>query len=173
MEKVNLLFGDLKVKKLGTFHVETVNRPMDVFGTKIITANTDHIGMIVMTPHQGGERTTVKFDQLDWYSLHVRTYGSRSDLENAFKKVAQGNKIKQLISQKVKNPAWTDEADIELKAVRATNTTREYDSNVAIPFKVTLHSVNAAGPNDSDLEREIELIPALQTMNFTLVKRAQ
>lgn len=163
MEKVNNLFGDLKVKKIGTFNVETEGRPMDFFVTKILNSTTDHIGLVAMAPHQGGERDTVQLSQLDWQSLHVRTYLNRSELENAFKKMSE-EKLGQLLSQRVKNPKWSDEPDIVLVATAAREDKKEYDATGNLPFKVVLH-------NAGDIERKIELIPALQTYNFTLMRK--
>tara|TARA_R110001632_G_scaffold225762_4_gene358949 strand:+ start:861 stop:1352 length:492 start_codon:yes stop_codon:yes gene_type:complete len=163
MEKVNIMFGSLKVKKMGTFNIEAKNQAMDIFVTKVINGTTDHIGLIAMAPHQGGDRDEVQLSQLNWEDLHVRSYLDRSELENAFKKLTEG-KLGQLLSQRIKNPKWSNADDIVLSVSGTHGSKKEYQSKSNIPFKVILH-------NASDIDRQVELIPALQTFDFTLIRK--
>ena len=89
---------------------------------------------------------------------------------NALRVVASDKQISDLLPQPIESVNWGNEDDVLLTTVKASKTFSTYapanDSH--LEFEVTLHSQHTDNKFGSELEAEIELIPALQTNNFTL-----
>lgn len=170
MNEVNKLFGAVQLQKVGTCKVEALSSMQDAYVAKVNNGSTSKIAVIAMAPHSANSLNIQPLSQLDWSSLHVRSYSSKKMLEASLKDLVSKEVLSQLQIQKVTSPNWGDEPDMELTAVNVTSSNTTYKSSAALPFKVTLHSVYKDNKHGTELENDIEYIPALLTYNFTLQK---
>lgn len=170
MEDVNKLFGRVQLQKVRTCKVEALGAEQDAYIAKLNNGTTDKIAVIAMVPHTGSGLPMAPLAELNWTSLHVRSYSSTSTLETSLASVAEKVVVNALSVQKIASPNWGDKPDVELHAIKVASSATTYGSHNPLGFNVTLHSVYKDNKHGSELENEIELIPALLTYNFTLVR---
>lgn len=168
MDKVGALFGNIQVFKTGTVFIEKLNQKQDVYVAKLKNSTTNKIGLIVFVPHNRAAMQYSVVKQLDWSSFHVRSYATEKNFIQAMKKIANEEQVYGLDYQPIPNVDWGNDQDVVLTTQIAKPSSSVYDGDV--PFAVTLHSAYSDNKFGSELEHEIELIPALQTYNFTLSK---
>jgi hypothetical protein len=171
MEQVETLFGNLHLKKVGTFHVSALGKPQDVFVARLKNSTNDSICAIVMTNHEQGNRDLVVAKELDWTSFEVRTYVTKANMFKALSSIVNAKVLDSITVQKLKVVEWGNQKDFDLKAVSSSQQSKEYVAKADVPFKVVLHSVRHNNKNGNELEVALEFIPALQSLNFTLLKR--
>lgn len=169
MEEVNQLFGQLQMSHVGTFHVAAANTAQDVFVARINNGTLDQVVAIAMVPQNNNNLHLQPLSQLKWDSLHVRSYKSNQDLKNAMQPMNVN--INALpATQRLPRVDWGNKPDVVLNAIKVEKQYNTYKAEQKLPFKVTLHSVNTENKHGNEIERSLELIPALETCNFTLVK---
>lgn len=169
MEKFNALFGHVQMVKTGTVHVEALNSKQDVYLAKLKNKTAGKMALIAFVPHAKNSLEYSIISQLKWSVVNVRTYPTEKMYANALRKVAGDQQISELEPQPIESVNWGNQDDALLKSVKQTKTYSTYSSEGSnIEYEVTLHSQHSDNRFGSELETEIELIPALQTNNFTL-----
>jgi hypothetical protein len=168
MEDVNKLFGLLQMKRVGQVRLEAINATEDIFVAQVSNGSTDRILAIATAPTAAKGPSVFPLSQIQWHTLHIRSYKSNAAVEAICKtlKIDSSN-LGDL--QNIPMVDWGTQDDIVLESVEVQANCKTYDSQVQLPFKVTLHSVNANNKHGNELEHSLELIPALMTCNFTLV----
>lgn len=168
MEEVDKLFGKLQMHCVGTFQVQALGDTQEVFLAQINNGTTDRILAVAMGPVSSNKCVIQPLSQVKWHSLTVRSFASSEGINSILKtlKVSQADLPS---SQKLGGVNWGDADDYLLTAVKSDKSSKTYSSDV--PYVVTLHSTSKDNKYGNELETKIELIPALQTMNFTLVKK--
>ena len=168
MEEVDKLFGKLQMHCVGTFKVQAAGDTQEAFLAQINNGTTDRIVAIALGPVSGNKCVMQPLSQVKWHSLTVRSFASSEGVASVLKTL--GVPMENLpVSQKLTAVNWGDAEDYLLTAAKSDKTSKTYTSN--IPYVVTLHSTSKDNKYGNELETKIELIPALQTMNFTLVKK--
>lgn len=168
MEKINALIGHVQVFKAGTVLVQALGQKQDVYIAKLKNDTTNKIALIAFVP---SEKTSLQYNvvsQLKWSSLHVRSYTTEKNFLQAMKKVASDSQIAELETQQVPFVDWGNQDDVVLVTKVANKSNSVYEAD--LPYVVTLHSQYSDNKFGTELEHEIELIPALQTYNFSLSK---
>ena len=169
MDKVNNLFGQVQVTKVNSVQVAALEQQQDVYIAKVNNGSVDKIGIIAMVPHNSDAMSFNVLSQVDWHSLHVRSYNNEKTLIQALSKVASESQIAKLDIQRIGlGVDWGNDDDVELVTERVSVTSSTYSAS--LPFQVTLHSRYSDNKFGNELENIIELIPALNTYNITLVK---
>ncbi len=174
MDRVNKLFGALKAEKVGTFQIEALHQLCDVFLARIKNQTSDAISVIVMTPHNPSSMNEVKIANINWTLFSVRSYSSKKVMTKALAKVTDAKTLERNNPQFMQAIEWDIVQDFELFADREWNDRTSYvSSEASVPYTVTLHSARNIESNrhGTELETAIELIPALKTLNFTLIRR--
>ena len=170
MEQVNKLFGAVQIQKVCTCKVEALGAQQDAYVAKLNNGTTDQIAMIAMVPHDDSAMSLQVLSQVNWDSLHVRSYTSKSSLEASLAAIASKEVLAELQTQIIVTPDWGNDRDLELNAIKATSSCTTYGCDAQLPFAVTLHSIYSDNKHGTELENDIEFIPALTTYNFTLTK---
>lgn len=168
MEDVNKLFGLLQMKRVGQVRLEAINAAEDIFIAQVSNGSTDRILAIATAPTVAKGPSVFPLSQINWHTLHVRSYKSNAAVE-AICKTLKIDSTNLGDVQNIPMVDWGTQDDIVLESVEVQANCKTYGSQVDLPFKVTLHSVNTNNKHGNELEHSLELIPALMTCNFTLV----
>lgn len=176
MDEVEKLFGKLQVHCVGSFKVQALNETQECFLAQINNGTTDRIVAIALGPVSGNKCVMQPLSQVNWHSLTVRSFASSEGLNSVLKTLAIP--LENLpASQKLTGVDWGDAEDYLLTAAKGDKSSKTYASvppagvKRDLPYSVTLHTTSKDNKYGNDLEPKIELIPALQTLNFTLIKR--
>ena len=110
-------------------------------------------------------------DQMNWSSLTVRSYPSQKDMRTALSKIITEQALQTVQVQNLPRVDWGREVDFDLIAEKETQHSTSYRATATVPFKVTLHSTRTKNRRGNELENALEFIPAIQTLNFTLVRQ--
>lgn len=168
MEEVEKLFGKLQMHCVGSFKVQAANDNQEAFLAQVNNGTTDRILAIALGPISGNKCVMQPLSQVNWTSLTVRSFSSSEGINSVLKTL--GVPLENLPASQKLNPVnWGDAADHLLTAVKTDKTCKTYSAD--LPYIVTLHSTSRDNKYGNELEPRIELIPALQTMNFTLIKK--
>lgn len=170
MEEVNKLLGSLTLQKVGTFQVAALNSVQDAFVARVKNGTTDVISVVAMAPHDDRLPEFMPMSELSWKTVSVRSYSGQKDLVNAMSPIISEAGLSTLHVQNLPKVEWGRGRDFDLLAEKVTQNSTTYKATASIPFKVVLHSTRKNNKHGSELENALEFIPALQTLNFTLVK---
>ena len=171
MEEFNKLFGGLVLQKVGTFHVSALNANQDVFAARVKNGTTDAVTIVAMVNHGEKIPETMPMDQLQWSSVHVRSYPTQKDMRVALSNIMTVDQLASLRVQALPKVEWGNSQDFDLIASEHYKDRVGYRATASIPFKVTLHSSKVGNDRGNELETALEFIPALRTMNFTLTRQ--
>lgn len=170
MDKVNNLFGNVQMQKVSASKVEALGSIQDVYIAKVNNGTTDKICVIALAPRKSSSTSMSPLSQIDWSSLHVRSYKSLKQMNASLKTVASKEQLENLSVQQIRFPDWGNDEDVILTSAHVNTSGTTYQTESSLPFTITLKSVYTNNKRGNELETQIELIPALQTFNFVLEK---
>lgn len=154
--------------------IPALGKKQQAFIARLNNGTVDPIAAIAMVSVDTEALPIMPLSHLNWESLHIRTYPSQEKQKNTLRSVADEKLLSQLTVQRLGGVDWGNDHDVELVSESSTQTRTSYktrSSNEELPFVLTLHSTSSESRGGNDLEQSIELIPALQTFNFTLVSK--
>lgn len=165
MNHLETIFGPLHMTKVATVNVEALGKVQDIYMAKIKPKTTDSTIAMAMVDQGEKSSTLVLLRELQWNVLSVRTYPNHQAMTEAVHKIVSKQVISKLDTQKLPSARFGELKDVDLATLESFREYVIYHGVEKLPFEVALH----AGGNE-DLPHKIELIPALNTLNFTLKK---
>lgn len=170
MEKVKKAFGSLQMTCVGDVKVQAQGTTQKAYVAKVNNGTTDRVIAIALCSDSGRACNIQPMSQLTWDSFHVRSFTSSGQMASVLRSLnVNPEDLPQ--PQKLVGANWGNQDDIVLRAEIHNDKSKTYSSDENLPFTVTLHTNEVTNGHGNSLEVAIELIPAIQTCNFSLVAK--
>jgi hypothetical protein len=166
MEKLHELFGHVHLNKAGLFNVEALGKNQDVYVAIVKSSTTESILVTAMADPSEENAGIFLLRELPWNVLTVRSYPNIKTMEQSARSIATADFLAGIKTQRLPKANFGRDNDFDLHLAERFATYAAYEADQGVPFDVVLH----ASHKDADVQKKIELIPALRTFNFTLTK---
>lgn len=170
MDRVESIFGQLPLTKVGTFNFKDEQKVMDVYAARLNRGkSTDKTVALMMVEHQDKNPGVARIVDLDWRTFTVRSYPHLNAMFAAVRQINVNGAIGSLKEVTVSRPKWGRLQDTILSAERRSDVYTSYKSQ-ELAFGVTAY-VESGSERGNDLENQVELIPVLESYNFAITKQ--
>lgn len=133
-----------------------------VYSTFLDVGTITPVTLIALSKTTGG-KDVIKLKDLNWSSIHIRSYGSLEDMERA------GVNIKTNNPQKPTKNALRKVEDIEMEAISEEETSKTYLFEDTTLGRVTLFtSKSFVSGTSNSLPRKTTFVPWILDNNFVL-----
>ena len=169
MEQVNKKFGGLTVRKVSTLSHSALGIS-DLYFARLKNSRLSEEVVLVLAPHNKSSPGINMISQIPWTSLQVRSYANTEIMYQALEKMVNGKVISNTEKVTLPKVDWKKTPEIELKAEVSRNDKNIYVSRALPQIKFVLYSSYKDNEHGNELESAINLIPAMNSLNFALIK---
>lgn len=170
MDKVNEKFGKVTVRKVSTITNSALGNSCDLYFARIKNRRLSEQAVLVVTPHDPQAPNINVLSQLSWSSFHVRSYANAQIMYEALEGKVSSENISATEKTLLEKVDWGKSKEVELKVVNSLKDKNIYESSSLPQMKLVLFSSYKNNEQGNELESQIDLIPAMNTLNFAIIK---